>query len=351
MELAPGTELEAGLRVNEDLGPGRGWLGHHGEDIVRVLPAWASAPPRPEAPAHPRELLPRGQGTGEGAPWVAYPFRKRSLADRLEVSGPLPLLEALTLGVDLVEVLQAQLEAGRRHGGLTPAVLYLDEEERLLVGGLEVDLGPEAYAGYRAPEHRDRAPGEAPSLVYAAGAVLYAALVGAPPEGPGPAGPSTRNPQVPAWIDRVVTMALELDPNHRYRTLSTFRAALGAAMQAIRLRQRQQGDSGVSATRPPPLRAAGACGGPMSPLGRRRPGGLRPLPPAEAAPEVGPVVQDQPGMGEHPEAIGEAWPRDVAPPPPRYRFSWRRTLTRGLPGILALGLVVGWLWLWLRSLL
>ena len=49
----------------------------------------------------------------------------------------------------------------------------------------------------------------------------------------------------------------------------------------------------------------------------------------------GAPVQDSAGMSEHPEALSPFLPEDEGQEPV-YRFSWKATLTRGLP-ILVLG--------------
>ncbi len=335
MQWTEGQSLEGGLKLQEFLGPHRGWRASQADTSFRVYPKVAT--PVASGPPVAGELPAIAEGDG----WVAYPYRLKSLAEYWEKAESFSLEEALDLGTQVLDVLAAQAAAGRLHRGLHPHLCFFADSGRLEVAGYEADLGDEAYRNLRPAEQKTRSDGGGASVTYAGGALLFRLLTGTYPQEAKGQSPSQLCPSIPAWIDRVIGLSLEKDPNHRYDSLKTFRAALGAVRSAIRLRASQGNDSSessqVSTTRPPPMRQ-----GPMGPLGRRRPGGLRPLPI--------PAVQDKAGMGQHPEAIGEILPKEPTRAEPEYRFSWRKTLTVGLPSMLVLGFLATWMVLWVLSL-
>lgn len=368
MSLAPDQVLEGEIRLGEDLGPGRGWLAQDPEGSALRVFALAG-PPRPpeEAQRVDGELV----ATAHGPDWAAVALPGPSLADRIADAGPLDFEAGLDRSLELLDLANALALAGRPPLGLTPGLCVLPEDGPLRIAGQDLALPDECYAGFRPLDQRERWVGTVKAAVYGAGALVHVLLTG---EGPRPGvGPSAVHPQVPAWLDRVVQMALDPDPNHRYDSLKTFRAALGAARSAIRLRGREGSKPPapeVTTTRP--TQGCGhdhhghghghhghhghdhhhgpGAGGPMSPLGRRRAGGLPPLP-AHAVQAGLPdaPVQDRAGMSEHPEAIAPFLPGE-ADGKPVYRFSWRVTLTRGLPVLLVGGGLLAWAVTWAISL-
>jgi hypothetical protein len=187
-------------------------------------------------------------------------------------------------------------------------------------------------------------------VIYSAGAIAFYLLTGKRPGPNTPPAPSQVRPEIPTWLDRVVSLAMDLDPGHRYSDLKNFRAAVGAARSALALARRRGGEgdekkhqAGIAS----PSAASGGCShpphpgmipGPMSPLGRRRPGGGGPIPLRMPAPTSAPML----------EKLQEANP---SKPSPRYRFSWKVTLTRGVPILLGLSLAASWSLAWIWSLL
>lgn len=351
MSFEPDQVLEGDVRLLEDLGGTRGWRATGPEGAALRVVALASPPrPPPESPQLSGELAPVAQDES----WAAVPAPGPSLADRLAQGETLAFEDALERALELLDLAARWAQAGRPHLGLSPALCFLHDEGPVQVGGHGLELVAEAYEGYRPMDQRERWVGTGKAAVFGAGALVHALLTGAPPR----TGqrPSSLHAEVPEWLDRVIEMALDPDPNHRYDSLKTFRAALGAARSAIRLRSGEgsapspptsEADSAVSTSRP----AAQACGGgPMSPLGRRRAGGLPPLPAhAVQAGVPGAPIQDRPGMSEHPESVGPILP-EMTGQEPVYRFSWKVTLTRGVPILLVGGGVLAFVVTWLVSL-
>lgn len=335
--LEVGASLAPGLVLVEDLGHGRGWLARDGETFLRVYPRADLPELAKPLPASPFLVPPAREGEG----WVAYPYLRATLADRLGSRGPLPLAEALARVLEVLAGIDALQGAGRRHTGLTLETVGLCETGEARIFGLEAEL-PEAHqAAFRAPEQRGRVVPTPQAEIYMAGALFYALITGRPPAVPA-RPPCELAPELPGWIDRVALMALDPDPGHRFPAVQVYRAALGAAQNALQLRQ---ANPDVSTSRPAPHPFASAGMGPSSPLGRWRPGGLRPVevrapgPSGAGDPPAAPL-QDRVGIsGPEPAAPAEVPGRAVGP---RYVFSLRRTLLVGLP---FLAFCAGVLWL------
>jgi serine/threonine protein kinase len=151
-----------------------------------------------------------------------------SLQDALR-RGPRPIPVVHTLARDLLGALEhahAHVIIVRR---VVPASLLLSTADR----GTVTDLRFCSYAlsaippgtlppepAYMAPEIREGAAGDATSDVYTAGAVLYVAITGQePPLDPSQLRrPTELRPACPRAIERIVTRALQPDPDDRYLT-------------------------------------------------------------------------------------------------------------------------------------
>jgi eukaryotic-like serine/threonine-protein kinase len=151
-----------------------------------------------------------------------------SLQDALR-RGPRPIPVVHTLARDLLGALEhahAHVIIVRR---VVPASLLLSTAGRGTVTDLRFcsyvlsaippgTLPPEP--AYMAPEIREGAAGDATSDVYTAGAVLYVAITGQePPLDPSQLRrPTELRPACPRAIERIVTRALQPDPDDRYLT-------------------------------------------------------------------------------------------------------------------------------------
>jgi tRNA A-37 threonylcarbamoyl transferase component Bud32 len=181
-----------------------------------------------------------------------------TLADRMAL-GPLPPAMACALVVAALHGLEHAHQQGVLHRDIKPANLLFGSGELVKVAdfGVARMLGAQgarltATAGtlgtpaYMAPEQVRRALGPlSPATdVWAAGAVLYELLAGAPPFAAGgdigdvlvqrisedPPALRERAPAVPAVVASVVMRALARDPGDRYATAGEFATALEAAV-------------------------------------------------------------------------------------------------------------------------
>jgi tetratricopeptide (TPR) repeat protein/TolB-like protein len=172
-------------------------------------------------------------------------------------SGPLPEREAIRLGIQMVEGLEAAHGQGIIHRDLKPGNLRLTADGRLKVldFGLAQWTTPEDVAGatvtltkpeevsgtvpYMAPEQLRGQRADERSDLYSAGTVLYEMVTGkrafASTSGPqlvaeilerAPSPPSSHNRQISPALESVVLKALDKDPGLRYQSAKEMRVDL-----------------------------------------------------------------------------------------------------------------------------
>ncbi len=206
---------------------------------------------------HPNVVRLLDVGEEQGTLYIVLPYHSEgSLADRLDRAGPLPIDEALQLGVELARGVQAAHALGVLHRDLKPDnVLLRDQGVAMLTDfGLAKDLGREGQTqdltksgtlqgtpGYWAPEQAAGiASGVGPHTdVYGLGAVLYAALSGRAPiveagllailaatlsQAPPPLR-SFRD-DVPRELEAVILRCLEKEPGARWASALEVEEAL-----------------------------------------------------------------------------------------------------------------------------
>lgn len=159
-----------------------------------------------------------------------------TLAERLR-QGPLPPDEAVRLGRDLLDALEAAHSGGVIHRDIKPANIFLRDNGHAVLADFGVaksisPAGPVTDPGrlmgtpdYMAPEQLTTGPVTGRSDLYALGLVLFEALAGRP--WPALALPATTDWNgVPPRLVPVLHRALELSPDDRWPDAAGFRRAL-----------------------------------------------------------------------------------------------------------------------------
>ncbi|MFO0596257.1 MAG: protein kinase [Myxococcaceae bacterium] len=155
----------------------------------------------------------------------------------------LPPALALTLALELLEVLAAAHDAGVVHGALTPGNVLLAADGRVSVADfgalsalqasptLKKTFGARGRGSYRAPELGATDQATTASDLYALGAIIYELLT-LREAATGNASVSTRSERLPppsrlvrrlhSRIDPVIMRALEKSPGRRHRSCTEF---------------------------------------------------------------------------------------------------------------------------------
>jgi serine/threonine protein kinase len=192
----------------------------------------------------------------EGTTYIAMPYIKgKSLKDKI-AAGPLPMEEALDVGVQVAEGLKEAHERGIIHRDIKPANIMLTEKGQARI----MDFGLAKLAGaadvtktltvmgtpaYMSPE---QAKGEAVDRrtdIWQFGATLYEMLTGETPFGrrseqalfysivhETPEPPTRLRPEIPIPLERIVQKALEKDRLFRYQNMAEVLADLKAVRAA-----------------------------------------------------------------------------------------------------------------------
>lgn len=177
-----------------------------------------------------------------------------SLRERLTRQGPLPLGEAIQIGLTLADALSHAHQGGVLHRDLKPANVIFDGEGNPKLADFGLAQGPTGHSltktgsilgtpAFMAPEQaRDSKRVDARTDVYGLGALLYAVISGRPPvvaaslheallalkEQKAPPLRSLR-PEVSAELEAVFKRVLAPDPADRFQDVGAFAAALRAA--------------------------------------------------------------------------------------------------------------------------
>jgi serine/threonine-protein kinase len=159
-----------------------------------------------------------------------------TLADRLAIHGPLPLVGVRRLALDLLAALGAAHERGIVHRDVKPANVFYDAAGNAKLGDFGsahlADFGQTQTGGffgtvaYMSPEQITGAPIGYSADLYALGVTLVEALTGKPPFfgpdlvaqhlGEAPPRPSERRPELSPLHDAVLMRALAKAPGERF---------------------------------------------------------------------------------------------------------------------------------------
>lgn len=176
--------------------------------------------------------------------------RSRTLRQYLDERGRLTSAEAVQVGADVADALEAAHRAGIVHRDIKPANILLCDDGRVVVTDFgiakvrdDADLTSTGMmlgtVKYLAPEQVRGEPVDARTDVYALGVVLYEAVCGVPPftaETPvaialarlGQPAPDPRatRADLPPSLAAVINRALERGPGHRFQRAADLRAAI-----------------------------------------------------------------------------------------------------------------------------
>jgi serine/threonine protein phosphatase PrpC len=182
-----------------------------------------------------------------------------TLADIYQQTGPLNLPQWLSLAADLITALGLLHRRNILHRDIKPENLLLGDDGtlRVLDFGLAFCPGLSANDGndvpgtpsYIAPEAFDGAAPERRQDLYAAAVTLYFLLTGEYPYGEieafqhrrygQPVPVSRYRPDVPEWVERSLSQALQADPEKRFETAEQWLLELQQGeMKVLSVRQR-----------------------------------------------------------------------------------------------------------------
>jgi len=196
--------------------------------------------------SHPNIVTLYDVGRSELGPYLILELlHGQTLAQRLEL-GPLPLLEALRIAIEVASGLAHAHAHGVVHRDLTPGNVFLCEDGRVKVldlglahafGRRKLDGGTPAYM---APEQQSGAPEDERTDVFALGVMLYRMLADALPF---PADGGQDRPSHPArrlevqeepGLGELVSRMLERDPVRRPRDAGEVLASLQSFDRELR---------------------------------------------------------------------------------------------------------------------
>jgi serine/threonine protein kinase len=182
-----------------------------------------------------------------------------SLQERLDRGGPLEVVEVVRIGLQAAAGLAAAHAQGLIHRDIKPANLLLEDglaKVKITDFGLarmadDVGLTQQGViAGtpeYMSPEQANGESVDHRADLFSLGSVLYALCTGRPPfRGPttaavlhqvGTATPKPvreLNPEVPAWLEELITRLLAKDPNQRVQSAAELAALLEGYLAHLR---------------------------------------------------------------------------------------------------------------------
>ncbi|MEO8277984.1 MAG: protein kinase [Thermoanaerobaculia bacterium] len=211
---------------------------------------------------HPNILAVYDLGELEGSPFLVFELLDgETLRGRLD-RGPIPVVEAVEIAVEIARGLAAAHERGIVHRDLKPENLFLTRDGRMKIldfglaridsrtSGLGVSIDEESTLasgatkvgmilgtlGYLSPEQAQGLPADARTDLFACGAVLFEMVTGerafihSPPiaalAAVMTADPVARVPDLPQALQRVLARCLEKEPARRWSSARELAGAL-----------------------------------------------------------------------------------------------------------------------------
>jgi serine/threonine protein kinase len=205
-------------------------------------------------------------GQADGKHFLAVSFvGGRSLGDRIDAEGPLPLDDVLHIAAEAGSGLDALHDHGLVHRDIKPSNIMLSEDGSASLTDFGLAKGP-AYTvltspgqvmgtlDYLAPELVKGEQGSSASDMYAFGCVIYECLAGKAPFADRgmfqvamahlneePPDPCTRRPELPTELSWALLQALAKDPAKRPPTAIAYAHMLRLAARARPASSREPG--------------------------------------------------------------------------------------------------------------
>jgi tRNA A-37 threonylcarbamoyl transferase component Bud32 len=199
--------------------------------------------------SHPSIVAVYDVGEVDGLPFIVMEHLPGgSLKQRLERTGPLAPMDAVTFTVDIANGLAFAHSKGIIHADLKPSNILFDSNDHAKIADFGIARTPQeeadtpqlfATAMYVAPERVEGKPATPVSDVYGLGLLLYEMLVGKPPFVSAnaavllrdhvvrmPVPPSHLRQSLVKELDTVVLKALAKEPRLRYQKASDMAQAL-----------------------------------------------------------------------------------------------------------------------------
>lgn len=195
---------------------------------------------------------PRSIAVGEiaGRSWLATELVAGQLLAHRMAAGTIPVVEAVRIGIAILDALEQVHRLGVVHRDLKPSnVMLVDGGARLIDFGAaayrhgSTEMLPLGTPAYVAPEQAAGGAADARADLYAAGVMLYEMMCGRRPflgepiavlrahELAAPPRPRDLVPSLPVGIEAIVLRALAKDPDHRWPSSASFRDALASDLQ------------------------------------------------------------------------------------------------------------------------
>jgi hypothetical protein len=201
---------------------------------------------------HPRCVFVLAADEEAGQPYIVMELMPgETLQDFIERRGPLPIEQAVSRILDVIEGLEEAHRLGVVHRDVKPSNCFVEADGRVKIGdfGLSKSLAQSAHLTrtgafigtplYASPEQVRAEIVDEQSDVYSVAATLYFLITGHAPHETGDAAatlariaadpaPSmrTHRAEIPANLDEIVLRGLEKQRDERWRSLADFREAL-----------------------------------------------------------------------------------------------------------------------------
>lgn len=291
--------------------------------------------------SHPHLLQVFELGTDEKTDWIAMEYCPGgSLAQRLDVSGPLAPSEAVRVVLEVLDALQFAHERGVVHRDVKPANLLIGDDGKARLGDFGIarivstEQNQKTQAGlgswpFMAPEQRlDASKAGPPADIYAAGATLYNLLTAATPTDLFLAtDASPRWDEVPDVLRPVLQRATAADPAQRFGDAQILKQSLALLVPKLPTHTPRT---------PPTQRAADETYAPTSSEGSLDD-------PRPSAPEVHPTIDEEAvrALYIRPLSNPRSSPSMRAVPLPKARVDTERVSLLFRRTVVGLALVVG----------